>query len=116
MIGMASRRLKAAGIVVAAIAAAVTFCLPAPRAAVATSAVRLSSAAIAQIRAPHAPFPAITSALPTQQPAAITGVAAATAVLSVLLVIGAIPPSRRPAPVRVSRLIRRDRAPPSPRC
>src|SRR3954470_8017397 len=115
MIGMASRRLKAAGIVVAAIAAAVTFCLPAPRAAVATSAVRLSSAAIARVRAPHAPPAAITSALQQYQPAAITGVVAATAALSVLLVIGAIPPSRRPVPVRVSRLTRRGRAPPSPR-
>jgi len=120
MIVMAGRRLPAAGIVVAAIAAAITFCLPASRTAVVNPAVRLSSAAIAQVRAqvraPNAPYATVTSALPHAQAAATAGLAAVTTALVFLVLVGAVPPSRRPAPVRVSRLNRRDRAPPSQGC
>jgi hypothetical protein len=124
MIGMAGRRLRAAGIVVAAIAATITFCLPAPRAAVVAPAIRLSTAAIAQVRtqiraqvsAPDAPLTTLTSALPQPQTAATAGVAAVLTALVVIVLVGAVPPPRRPVPVRVSRLSRRDRAPPSPGC
>ena len=118
---MAGKRLPAAGIVVAAIAAAVTFCLPAPRAAVfgpgvLAPAVRLSSAAIAQVHAPHAPFATVTSALPQLQVQATVGLAATAAALVILVAVGAAPPRRQRVPVRVSRPARRGRAPPSRGC
>jgi hypothetical protein len=116
MFFMAGKRLPAAGIVVAAIAAAVTFCLPAPRSAVMAPAVRLSSAAIAQVRAPQGPFATVTSALPQLQVQVTVGLAATAAALVILVVVGAAPPRRQRVPVRVSRPARRGRAPPSRGC
>jgi hypothetical protein len=112
MIGMAGRRLPAAGIVVAAIATAVTFCLPAPRAAVFTPALKLSAAVLTQADVPQLVLAAVKPAWQKLQPPA-AGVSTTPVVLVALLLVGIAPLLRRRAAVPVSRRPRRDRAPPS---
>jgi len=114
MIGMAGRRLPAAGIVVAAIAAAVTFCLPAPRAAVLAPVLQLSAAVVTQADAPQLVLAAVKPAWQKIQPPS-TGVSTTPVALVVLLLVGIAPLLRRRVAVPVSRRPRRDRAPPSRR-
>jgi hypothetical protein len=112
---MAGRRLPAAAIVVAAIAAAVTFCLPAPRAAVLAPALRLSAAVVTQAQVPQFVLAAVKPAWQKIEPPA-AGVSTAPVVLAALLLVGIAPLLRRRIAVPVSRLPRRGRAPPSRRC
>jgi MYXO-CTERM domain-containing protein len=114
MIGMAGRRLPAAGIVVAAIAATVTFCLPAPRAAVLTPALRLSAAVVTQAQVPQLMLAAVKPAWQKLEPPS-AGVSTTPVALVTLLLVGIAPLLRRRAAVPVSRPPRRGRAPPSHR-
>jgi MYXO-CTERM domain-containing protein len=115
MIGMAGRRLPAAGIVVAAIAAAVNIYQPAPYAAVFTPALRLSAAVVTQAQVPQFAVTAVKPAWQQLDPPS-AGVSTTPVALVALLLVGIAPLLRRRVAVPVSRQPRRGRAPPSRCC